>query len=80
LLATSNIGACGDVVDATETTKPEEIKLIERAAAVIPELHLAGFDVLLPRQPGENRVTILEDVLRFTHAINASLPVVGEAS
>lgn len=60
LRATSNIHTGGDAHDATDDLAPDEVALVERAAAAIPGLGLGGFDVLLPRQPGETDISILE--------------------
>jgi cyanophycin synthetase len=60
LRATSNIHTGGDAVDATEDLSSDERELIERAARALPGLRVAGFDVLLPRNPGDADPHVLE--------------------
>jgi D-alanine-D-alanine ligase-like ATP-grasp enzyme len=52
----SNISLGGDAVDATDRVDPSHVALVARAAAALPGLRLAGFDVLINGGHG----TILE--------------------
>ena len=60
LRSTSNVHSGGDGVDATDELRPEEIELAERACKAVPGLHLAGLDMLLPRDGIGSEPCVLE--------------------
>lgn len=60
LRRTSNLHTGGDAVDATDELTESEQEFVERAARAIPGLRVAGFDVLLPREPGDGAPAVLE--------------------
>lgn len=60
LRGTANLHTGGDVADATDDLTAEEIAEVEAASRAIPGLRVAGFDVLLPREPGHGPLSILE--------------------
>lgn len=60
LRGNANLSTGGDVVDATDSLTGYEIDHIEKAASALPDLRVGGFDVLLPREPGDGSPTIIE--------------------
>lgn len=60
LRGTSNIHTGGDAIDATEETTADEKAAVESAMSSIPGFRLVGLDVLLPRNPGDSGMTIIE--------------------
>lgn len=57
---TSNLATGGDAVDATVEVSKDEVHFVELAAKCWPGLRTGGYDVLLPRQVGDDSPTILE--------------------
>jgi len=60
LRRTSNIHTGGDAIDATDSLSRQEVSHIERLSRRFPGLRLGGFDVLLPRGPGEEGIHFIE--------------------
>lgn len=60
LRGTSNLSTGGDAVDATGEVSREEEQFVELAARCWPGLRAGGYDVLLPRERGDDPPTILE--------------------
>lgn len=62
LRGTSNISTGGDAIDATDEITGAERDIIESAARAIPDLRMAGFDVLLPPRdnPAQSPPMIIE--------------------
>lgn len=60
LRRTSNLHTGGDAVDVTDEFSTEERDFVERASRAIPDLRVAGFDILLPRAEGDDPPTVLE--------------------
>jgi len=56
----SNIHQGGDAIDATDDLSSEEISIAEAAARAIPGCRSVGLDLLVPRNPGETDIRVLE--------------------
>lgn len=60
LRGNANLSAGGDIADATDDLSLSEVELVENAASAIPDLNVAGFDVLFPRESGDGEPNIIE--------------------
>lgn len=60
LRGTANLHTGGDAMDATDLLTSEQIEYVRRAARTIPGLRIAGFDLLIPQEPGGDKPVILE--------------------
>jgi D-alanine-D-alanine ligase-like ATP-grasp enzyme len=78
LRKTSNLHTGGDAVDATDELSQGERVCVERAAKALPGLRVAGFDVLLPRDPADEAPAILE-VNPFPMISMHHFPIAGHA-
>lgn len=60
LRGTANLHTGGDSMDATDLLTAGQIDYVERAAAAIPGLRVAGFDLLIPTEDPQAASTVLE--------------------
>lgn len=60
LRSNTNLSTGGDSIDATDELSPEEVKFVKDAASCWPGLSCAGFDVMLPRKPGDDQPAVIE--------------------
>lgn len=56
----SNLSTGGDSIDATDSIRPSEAHIAEKAAKAWPGTRAVGFDLVLPREAGDGPPSIVE--------------------